>query len=317
MFELKHLSRHYAVKESVFGPRRWLRAVDGVDLTVIPGETLALVGESGCGKSTLARLLLRLERPTSGTLFYDGTDVWSMGREEVRRFRREVQMVFQDPYASLNPRMRVNEIVGEGLVIHKMAKGAERRERVQELLRQVGLPPESAGNYPHEFSGGQRQRIGIARVLAVKPRVVVADEPLSALDVSVQAQILNLLQDLREAGQLTYLFISHDLRVVEHVSDRVAVMYLGKVVELAPSEDLFSHPLHPYTRALLEAVPVPNPEHATTAPVLGGDVPSPIDPPSGCPFHPRCRQAFEPCAVEYPYPCCPSGSRAVACHLYR
>jgi oligopeptide/dipeptide ABC transporter ATP-binding protein len=316
VFDLRGLAKHYPVKEGLFAARQRLRAVDGVDLGVESGQTLALVGESGCGKSTLARLLLRLERPTRGSIRYRSKDLWAMQRGEVRRFRREVQMVFQDPYASLNPRMRVEEIVGEGLAIHKLARGEDRSERVQELLQLVGLPSETAGNYPHEFSGGQRQRIGIARALAVEPSVVVADEPLSALDVSVQAQILNLLDDLKRARGLTYVFISHDLRVVEHVSNRVAVMYLGRVVEFAPTEELFERPLHPYTRALLRAVPVPDPGHESEPIVLGGDVPSPIDPPSGCPFHPRCPEAFEPCPVVFPHSFYPSEGTEVACHLY-
>jgi oligopeptide/dipeptide ABC transporter ATP-binding protein len=239
-----------------------------------------------------------------------------MDRGAIRHFRREVQMVFQDPYASLDPRMRVEEIVGEGLAIHKLATGRERTRRVHELLELVGLAPEAAFSYPHEFSGGQRQRIGIARCLAVEPSVVVADEPLSALDVSVQAQILNLLYDLKEARGLTYVFISHDLRVVEHVSDRVAVMYLGKVAELAPAEQLFDRPFHPYTRALLGAVPVPDPERSLVPEVLAGEVPSPIDPPGGCPFHPRCPDAFDLCRVTYPHSRCPADGTAVACHLY-
>jgi len=317
VFELKDVARHYPVKEGALARSRSLRAVDGVNLAVAPGETLALVGESGCGKSTLARLLLRLEKPTRGTVVYRGRDLWSLDREGVGRFRREVQMVFQDPYASLNPRMRVGEIVGEGLAIHRLGTRSERRGRVQELLAQVGLPPEAVSAYPHEFSGGQRQRIGIARALAVEPRVLVADEPVSALDVSIQAQILNLLEELKSARGLTYLFISHDLRVVEHVADRVAVMYLGKIVELAPAAELFREPLHPYTRALLAAVPVPGPERREEPRVLEGDVPSPLDPPSGCPFHPRCPQAFEPCPGVAPAARSPVAGRSVACHLYR
>ncbi len=314
MFELEAVTRHYAVRQGPFRTRAVLRAVDGVDLAVHAGETLSLVGESGCGKSTLARLVLRLERPTSGRVRYRGQDLWEMDRDAVRRFRREVQMVFQDPYASLNPRMRVAQIVGEGLAIHGLARGAERDARVRELLEQVGLPPEAAGAYPHEFSGGQRQRVGIARALAVEPRVVVADEPVSALDVSVQAQILNLLQGLREDRGLTYLFISHDLRVVEHISDRVAVMYLGRLVELAPAADLFREPLHPYTRALLDAVPVPDPDRRREPRVLEGDVPSPIAPPPGCPFHPRCPDRFEPCDHRVPELRPTGTARAVACH---
>ena len=316
MFELSALARHYPVREGFLGRRRWLRAVDGVDLDLRPGETLALVGESGCGKSTLARLLLRLEEPTRGAVRFGGTDLWQMDAARVRSFRREVQLVFQDPYASLNPRMRVGSIVGEGLEIHRIGTRAERRRRVRELLEQVGLSPEAASGYPHEFSGGQRQRIGIARALAVGPRVVVADEPVSALDVSVQAQILNLLQELKESQGLTYLLISHDLRVVRHVADRVAVMYLGRIVELAEAEELFVRPLHPYTQCLLAAVPVPDPARARAPVPVEGDMPSPVDPPSGCPFHPRCPEAFARCTAEVPVPSNPEGARRVACHLY-
>ena len=316
MFEIRDLKRHYPVRQGAFAPRRWLRAVDGVDLDLVEGETLSLVGESGCGKSTLARLFLRLERPTGGAIRYRGEDIWAMDRQSVHRFRREVQMVFQDPYASLNPRMRVEQIVGEGLVIHRLGSDGERARRVHELLEQVGLPPEAASAYPHEFSGGQRQRIGIARALAVEPRVVVADEPVSALDVSVQAQILNLLLDLKEGRGLTYLFISHDLRVVEHISDRVAVMYLGRIVELAPAQALFARPRHPYTRALLAAVPVPDPSRRTEPKVLEGDVPNPIAPPRGCPFHPRCPERTERCGREVPAPVEPEAGCRVACHLY-
>ena len=319
MFELAGLARHYPVKTGAFRSRRRLRAVDGVDLVVSPGETLALVGESGCGKSTLARLLLRLDRPTHGSVRYRGKDLWALGRDEVRRFRREVQMVFQDPFASLNPRLRVGEIVGEGIAIHRLAQGPARRERVRGLLGQVGLAPEAYDAYPHELSGGQRQRVGIARALAVEPEVVVADEPVSALDVSVQAQILNLLKDIQEEYGMAYLFVSHDLRVVEHLSDRVAVMYLGRLVEVARVEEIYGRPLHPYTRALLRAVPVPDPEAAAAPGVLEGDVPSPLDAPSGCPFHPRCPEAFDPCPAAYPSPRCPGPgeTRVVACHLYR
>jgi oligopeptide/dipeptide ABC transporter ATP-binding protein len=316
VFELSAVARYYPVREGFLGRRRWLRAVDGVDLDLRPGETLALVGESGCGKSTLARLLLRLEEPTRGAVRFGGTDLWQMDAARVRNFRREVQLVFQDPYASLNPRMRVGSIVGEGLEIHRIGTRSDRRRRVRDLLEQVGLSPEAASGYPHEFSGGQRQRIGIARALAVGPRVVVADEPVSALDVSVQAQILNLLQELKETQGLTYLLISHDLRVVRHVADRVAVMYLGRIVELAEAGELFSRPLHPYTQCLLASVPVPDPARARIPTPVEGDMPSPVDPPPGCPFHPRCPEAFARCAAEVPVPAIAGGARRVACHLY-
>jgi oligopeptide/dipeptide ABC transporter ATP-binding protein len=316
MLEVRGAVRHYRVGGRLGVRPRWLRAVDGVDLALTPGETLALVGESGCGKSTLARLALRLEEPTGGQILYAGEDVWKLDRTGLQRFRRQVQMVFQDPYASLNPRMRVASIVGEGLEIHRIGTGAERRQRVRDLLDQVGLPPEAAAAYPHEFSGGQRQRIGIARALAVEPRVLVADEPVSALDVSIQAQILNLLQDLKSTRGLTYLFISHDLRVVEHIADRVAVMYLGRIVEECGAEALFDEPLHPYTQALLEAVPVPEPTAVPPKALLEGDVPSPIAPPSGCPFHPRCPRVFGPCPAEVPTLARVAAGRLVACHLY-
>ena len=316
MFELAGVARYYPVRSGILGRRRWLRAVDGVDLEVRPGETLALVGESGCGKSTLARLLLRLEQPSRGAVRYRGRDLWALDGAGVRRFRREVQMVFQDPYASLDPRMRVRDIVGEGLAIHGIGARADRPGRVNDLLAQVGLSAEAGGAYPHELSGGQRQRIGIARALAVEPRLLVADEPVSALDVSIQAQILNLLRDLQEAMGLTYFFISHDLRVVAHLADRVAVMYLGRLAELAPASALFAQPLHPYTQVLLEAVPPVRPGDGAPLRVPEGDVPSPLEPPRGCAFHPRCPRAFGPCPREVPSMRRPWAERGVACHLY-
>jgi oligopeptide transport system ATP-binding protein len=279
-----------------------VRAVDGVSFTVKRGETLGLVGESGCGKSTTGKGVLQLTRPTAGTVDFEGTDLTKIKGRELRRFRRKMQMIFQDPYASLNPRMSVGSIISEPITIHHLASGKEKKEKVQNLLQTVGLNPYFANRFPHEFSGGQRQRIGIARALAVEPDFIVCDEPVSALDVSIQAQIINLLEDLRDKFNLTYLFIAHDLSVVRHLCQRVAVMYLGRVVELAQCDELFDNPMHPYTRALLAAVPVPDPAvEATRAfqPVQG-EVPSPINPPPGCVFHPRCTLAVAQCRVTRP-----------------
>src|SRR5574342_970497 len=289
LLEIRDLKKHFPVGDGLF-PRHKdaLKAVDGVSLTVEEGETLGIVGESGCGKSTLGRTLLRLIEPTSGEIYFQGKNLLGLSQRELRDTRRQMQIIFQDPYASLNPRMRVGDIVGEGLEIHKLARGKAKRERVMELLQQVGLREEHFGRYPHEFSGGQRQRIGIARALAVNPKFIVADEPVSSLDVSIQAQIINLLQELQEKMHLTYFFISHDLRVVEHISHRVAIMYLGKIVEIAKSETIYQDAKHPYTRALLSAVPIPDTSRKKERTVLEGDVPSPVHPPPGCSFHPRC-----------------------------
>ena len=281
---------------------KFVRAVDGVSLRVRRGETLGLVGESGCGKSTLGRLILRLIEPTYGRVLYDGQDILPLSQSELRPLRRKMQIIFQDPYSSLNPRMTVRAIVGEAIKIHKLAANAKDEEaKVAHLLEQVGLRPEMMSRYPHEFSGGQRQRIGIARALAVEPEFIVCDEPISALDVYIQAQIVNLLVELQDKLGLSYLFISHDLKIVEYMSHRVAVMYLGKIVEQAPAADLYEAPLHPYTRALLHAIPVADPSHRKLRVVLEGDVPSAIDPPSGCTFHPRCpRRETGKCDVETP-----------------
>jgi len=316
LLEVRDLRKWFPVRG---GPLRRVtgavRAVDGVSFDLAPGETLGVVGESGCGKTTLGRLVLRLLEPEAGTIRFDGADLLALDGEPLRRRRREMQLIFQDPFGALNPRMRVDTIVGEGLVVHGLAHGAERRAGVRRALERVGLPADAGARYPHEFSGGQRQRIGIARALAVEPRFIVADEPVSALDVSVQAQIVNLLQDLQDELGIAYLFIAHDLRVVEHISHRVAIMYLGRIVELASSRELYANPRHPYTRALLSAVPEPDARARRERIILRGEVPSPITPPSGCPFHPRCAFAEARCRSEAPA-LQGRAEHQVACHVF-
>lgn len=302
LMEIEDLQMHFPITEGIIFQRKVgaVKAVDGINFSIKKGETLGLVGESGCGKSTTGRAILQLYRPTGGHVRYRGQDLTQMKGEELRRMRRNLQIIFQDPYASLNPRMTVGNIIGEPLEVHGLAKGKAKQDRVRELLSVVGLNPNYVNRYPHEFSGGQRQRIGIARALAVEPDFIVADEPISALDVSIQAQVVNLLEDLQKEFGLTYLFIAHDLSVVRHISNRVAVMYLGKVVELADRDELYKNPMHPYTKALLSAIPIPDPvlEEKRKRVILEGDVPSPINPPSGCHFRTRCPLAQEICKEE-------------------
>jgi oligopeptide transport system ATP-binding protein len=318
LLSAEHIKKYFPVKKGVFIQHEVARvhAVDDVSFDVRRGETLGLVGESGCGKSTLGRCIVRLHELTDGRVVFEGRDISHLSRNDLRPLRRELQIIFQDPFASLNPRKRVGQIVGAPMRIHGIGDRAEVRRRVRDLLEVVGLSPEHYNRFPHEFSGGQRQRIGVARALALNPKLVIADEPVSALDVSIQAQVLNLLKDLQEELGLTYIFIAHDLGVVRHVSDRIAVMYLGKIVELSPAEELYTRPIHPYTEALLSAVPIPDPDESAGREriVLEGDVPSPIDPPPACRFHPRCRYATEICREIEPPLTDYGGGHLAACH---
>ena len=316
ILESKGLVKHFGGSGLLSSPTI-VRAVDGVSMIVRRGETFAIVGESGCGKSTLGRLLLRLIEPTAGDVRYEGKSILELGPKEMRDLRREMQIIFQDPFASLNPRMNVRDIVGEPIWLHDLARGSEKQERVSELLRIVGLIPSHGDRYPHEFSGGQRQRIGIARALAGEPKLIIGDEPVSALDVSIQAQIINLLEHLKDRFGLTLVIIAHDLAVIRHMSDKVAVMYLGEIVELSDTNDLFDNPLHPYTQALLTAIPVPSPVNRQPKPLLQGDVPSPAAPPSGCRFHTRCPHARALCREEHPSLEVAVEGRQVACHFWR
>ena len=316
LLSVENLHKAFKVSANRPGaPKLRLKAVDGISFDIAAGETLGLVGESGCGKSTAGKLLLRLIEPDDGIITFAGKTVTGMPKGELTALRRDMQMIFQDPFSSLNPRMRVGEIIGEPLVVHDMVEGQDPRHQALALMEKVGLSREHYDRYPHEFSGGQRQRIGIARTLAVQPRLVVADEPVSALDLSIQAQIVNLLKDLQEEFSLTYLFISHDLGVIEHVCDRVAVMYMGRIVETASATDLYGQPRHPYTEALLNAVPVPDPSRHRQKQVLSGEIPSPIDPPTGCHFHPRCPYAKDICRHEYPAFFEQAPGHRVACHF--
>jgi oligopeptide transport system ATP-binding protein len=321
LLNVNNLKMHFPITRGIIFQRQVgaIKAVDGLDFTMFRGETLGLVGESGCGKSTTGRAILQLYRPTAGEVYFEGVDITKSKGEDLRKMRRRMQMIFQDPYASLNPRMTVGSIIGEPLEVHNIGSNKkERQERVQELLKTVGLNPYFVNRYPHEFSGGQRQRIGVARALAVNPAFIVCDEPISALDVSIQAQIINLLEDLQDELELTYLFIAHDLSVVRHISDRIAVMYLGKIVELADRDELYENPMHPYTQALLSAVPIPDPSIETQRKriILEGDVPSPANPPKGCNFNTRCPRVMDICRTEDPPFVEYKPNHYTACYLY-
>lgn len=321
LLEVRNLVKHFPIRQGIIFSKQVgaVQAVDDVSFTVHTGETLGLVGESGCGKTTTGRLILRLIEPTSGDVIFDGKNIPTLPKDELRELRKDMQIIFQDPYGSLNPRMTVGDIIGEPLHIHKLARGPEKEKRVRELLEVVGLSAFHARRFPHEFSGGQRQRIGIARALAVRPKLIICDEPVSALDVSIQAQVINLLQRFKQEQELTYLFIAHDLSMVRYVSDTVGVMYLGKMVEICDSEEIYRNPLHPYTRGLLAAIPVPDPGAAkerTRSVAIRGDLPSPISPPRGCRFHTRCKEVMDICRRVEPPLLTKEGDHKVACHLY-
>ena len=314
LVSVKNISKTFAASKGMFAKKKFVHAVNDVSFDIMPGETFSLVGESGCGKSTTGKLIDHLITPDSGEIWFEGKEISKISQNEMRPLRADIQMVFQDPYGSLNPRMKVQDLIGEPLLIHTKMTAGERLKKVHELLNVVGLSASHGERYPHEFSGGQRQRIGIARALTVNPKLIIADEPVSALDVSIQAQVLNLLQQLQEEYNLTYLFISHDLSVVEMISDRIGVMYLGTIVETADKKELYAHPKHPYTRALLSAVPIPDPEKKSKRIILQGDLPSPSNPPSGCRFHTRCPHCTEKCKAERPQPVEVSPGHIVKCH---
>ncbi|MGG0178560.1 ABC transporter ATP-binding protein [Gottfriedia acidiceleris] len=316
LLNVDHLKQYFPIKGGVLGRTvNHVKAVDDISFHIYEGETLSIVGESGCGKSTTGRAILRLDEPTSGSIHFKEKDLLSLGKKEMRKIRKDLQVIFQDPFASLNPRQTIGQILGEALAIQNVVPKEERKARIEELLGHVGLRPEAMERYPHEFSGGQRQRVGIARALAVDPKLIICDEAVSALDVSIQAQVLNLLKSLQKKFSLTFLFISHDLGVVRHISDRVMVMYLGKIVEIADKKSIFENPQHPYTRALLSAIPVPNPVHQRERIMLTGDVPSPINPPSGCRFHTRCPFAIDICKTKAPELKISEQNHQVACHI--
>lgn len=318
LLEIKNLVKYFPIKKGVFKRTvGWVRAVDDISFEVFEGETLGLVGESGCGKTTTALSILRLVEPTKGQVIFEGRDIVKMKKSDMRKERKNMQIIFQDPYSSLNPRMKIKDIIAEGMLTHKMVNNTQKYKRVKELLEKVGIPAEYMDRFPHEFSGGQRQRIGIARALALEPKIIMCDEAVSALDVSIRSQIINLLKDLQKEFNLTYLFIAHDLSVIKYISDRVVVMYLGKIVEIADKKELFADTMHPYTQALISAVPVPNPDYKKERIILKGDVPSPANPPKGCRFHPRCSKVMKICSEIEPKLVEIKKGHFCACHLYK